>query len=198
MNNLFQLLDTNFSVSWDIEKLTQDFPVHVSTGYDGVNADQTGQAHWQYFADAKIYFSRNFYRNYRQESHEIFDYIVDLQSKYKKLEPKSKLLGLFLEHELHPSFITIVKVDPESQVVTHIDYSRVASINIGVKNSHAGITHVWDGEVLPRVFINEQNVKYSYQMNDGHAYLLNTKQPHSVTPAVGVSLTRFIVSYSIE
>ncbi len=197
MNELFQLLDNSFQVSWDPETLTKDFPVFTAESYTIIQKSD-GSAHWQYFKAHQIFFSRNFHLIYVKECQDIMSYLSGLQTRCRSEADRSKLLETFIHHDLHPTNITLVKVDPGSNVNLHYDRSRKSSINIGLKNSHAGITNVWDGEKVPEGdLIGPDNKKYSYQMRDGEAYILNTDQPHSVSCVPGNTSTRYIVSYSL-
>jgi hypothetical protein len=105
---------------------------------------------------------------------------VDIHSKLLKIFPKNITP---LQNRIH-----IIKT--EGNITPHIDESsRMACINIGLKNSSAAITKISNDNRLE----NFQKNNTEYNLKDGHAYLMNTNQLHSVN---AISLNpRYLITY---
>jgi hypothetical protein len=202
MHELFQLINSTFDVSWDIEFLTKDLPI-IKTGKDPVILSD-GTAHWQYYEDTKIYFARNFHIVYKDETIELMKKLWAIKENLKTLNHKSSMVQEFIDHKLSLDRLTIIKVDSNQAVELHFDSTRMFAINIGLKNSNTCITNIYNGpiqfapESKYKLKMTDDNVKYTYRMSDGDVYLVNTKRPHEVVPLYPKSSkSRYIASYSL-
>jgi hypothetical protein len=197
MDEVFQLISKGMTVSWDPEELTKDFKVIVDDQNEIISLPN-GEAHWQYF-NSGIYFSRNFDKAFKTQCQEVIDSLLALQDQYRKKDNNSYLVNLFLNSKIHVERLLLIKVASGQNVDLHYDKTRSFSINIGLKNSNTCLTHVYSGELVENTFINEKNVKHTYQMNDGDAYIIATCQPHSVESLTyrNESKDRYILSYSL-
>jgi hypothetical protein len=197
MDKVFQLIGSNMAVSWDPEELAKDFKVIIDDNNNIVSLP-SGEAHWQYF-NSGIYFSRNFDIEFPKQCHEVISSLIEIQDQYRKKDNNSDLVNLFLKHKIRIDRLVLIKVVSGQHVDLHYDRNRSFSINIGLKNSSTCLTHVYSGERVEDTFIDEKNVKHTYQMNDGDAYIIATCQPHSVESLTyrNESKDRYILSYSL-
>lgn len=197
MNDVFQLIEKGMSFSWDPEEITKDFRVCVDDNNNIVQLE-SGEAHWQYF-NSGIYFSRNFHNAFKNQCQEVADKLTELQNKLRQADSQSILVKLFLNHTIKLTNILVVKVSAGTNVDLHYDKTRSYSLNIGLKNSNTCLTHVYSGERVDYTLINEKNIKHTYQMNDGDAYIIATCQPHYVESLIyhNESKDRYIISYCI-
>lgn len=197
MDKVFELISQAFRVSWNPEEITKDFKVMVDEQNDIISLPN-GQAHWQYF-NSGIYFSRNFSEGFPAQCQEVVNSLIEIQDQYRKQDNNSYLVDIFLKHKIHAERLLLIKVDSGQSVDLHYDRTRSFSINIGLKNSNTCLTHVYSGQRVEDTFINEKNVKHTYQMNDGDAYIIATCQPHSVESLTyrNESKDRYILSYCL-
>jgi len=200
MHELFQLVNSTFTVDWDIEELTKDFPI-LKTGKDPVVL-ANGPAYWQYFKETKIYFARNFHILYKNETIELMKKLLMIKENLKTLKHKSSMVNQFIDHNLSLDRLTFIRVDSSHAVEVHYDSTRNFAINIGLKNSNTCITNIYTGPIVHNspssLKIADDNVRYTYRMSDGDVYLVNTKQLHEVIPLRHESgQSRYIASYSL-
>jgi hypothetical protein len=202
MHELFQLINSTFNVSWDIEFLTNDLPI-IKTGNNPVILSN-GTAHWQYYNDTKVYFARNFHIVYKDETIELLKKLWMIRENLKTLTHKSSMVQQFIDHKPSLDRLTIIRVDSNHAVELHFDSTRNFAINIGLKNSNTCVTNIYTGPIqidpehTSTVIITDDNVKHTYRMSDGDVYFVNTKQPHEVVPLYPESnKSRYIASYSL-
>jgi hypothetical protein len=197
MNDIFQLLETGIEFKWDPEELTKNFK-SISSSNNTVISHPTGEACWQYYKTG-ISFSRNFAGKFPEVCKEVVGVLSQLQKKCLKLENKSYLINLFLEHKLTPYNIVLIKIVSGTSVGLHFDTTRSHAVNIGLKNSNTCLTHIYSGERVKNTLIDEKNIKYTFQMNDGDVYLLATCQPHYVESLTSINKNedRYLISYCL-
>jgi hypothetical protein len=197
MNDVFQLINSDIKFSWDPEEITKNFKVIIDNQSNIVSLPGR-EAHWQYF-DSGIYFSRNFNIEFSNYCQEVVDVLIKIQDNLRRIDNNSAMVNLFLNHIVRVNNVLLVKVSSGKNVDLHYDRTRSYSINIGLKNSNTCLTHVYSGARVANTFINEENIKHTYQMNDGDAYIIATCQPHSVESLTHQteSKDRYIVSYCL-
>lgn len=191
----FQKIFTNFHVSWDITLLEKSFSSEITTPNGEISSKHDKSPHWQFFKSG-VRFSRHFHDNFLNETDELMKKIKDLQEFCKTLENKTSEINEFINSRLSKTKITLVKVAKGCNVAPHTDALRELSLNIGLKNSNAGVTYI-----SPELynthnysqFYNKQNL--NFVMEDGDAYLLRVKYPHAVESVKDID--RYIISYSI-
>lgn len=191
----FQKIFTNFQVSWDITTLEKNFSSDVTTPNGEISSKYDKSPHWQFFKSG-VRFSRHFHDNFLNESMELMRKIRDLQNFCKTLDNRTSDINEFINSSLNVNKITIIKVANGCNVAPHIDAVRELSLNIGLKNSNAGRTHM--STELSNThnyseFYSKKNLNFI--MEDGDAYLLRVKYPHAVESIK--ELDRYIISYSI-
>lgn len=197
MNDNFQLLETGIEFTWDPKELTKNFK-SITSSNNTVISPPTGEACWQYY-ETGISFSRNFAKKFPEVCKEIVEVLSQLQKKCLKLENKSYLINLFLEHKLTPDKVVLIKIVSGTSVSLHFDTTRSHAVNIGLKNSNTCLTHIYSGERVKNTLIDEKNIKYTFQMNDGDVYLLATCQPHYVESLTSINKNedRYLISYCL-
>ena len=106
----------------------------------------------------------------------------------------------FLNHEFNINRVVLIKVNCGHGIELHFDLVRNFSINLGLKNSNTCMTHVYSGPLVNKTLINENSKKYTFTMNDGDVYILNTKQAHEVEPIHSITTeeNRYLLSYSFD
>jgi hypothetical protein len=198
MNNVFQLINRGIKFSWNPEEITKDFKVVVDD-QSKIASLPGRKAHWQYF-DSGIYFSRNFNIEFPNHCQEVVDSLIEMQDKlFRRIDNNSTMVNLFLNHVVRINNVLLVKVVAGKSVDLHYDRTRSCSINIGLKNSNTCLTHVYSGARVADTLIDEKNIKHTYQMYDGDAYIIGTCQPHSVESLTHHTETndRYIISYCL-
>jgi hypothetical protein len=195
MPNIFQLLETGVEFTWDPEELTKNFKV-VEDKHDKVISLPGQEPHWQCFKSG-IYFSRNFNLAFPCYCKEVTDRLANLQNNVITSSIDSSMMKLFTNHKLRIGRVVLIKVTSGQDVKLHFDATRSYAINIGLKNSNTCLTHIYSGERVKDTLINEKNVKYTFQMNNGDVYLLATGQPHYVESLTNINENkdRYLVSY---
>lgn len=184
-------------MSWDPEALTRNFKV-VNDKSDKVIRLPNGEPHWQYF-DSGIYFSRNLNHAFPAQCKEILKTLTGLQNNIKASSTNSHMMQLFANQTLSMDKIVLIKVKSGQGVILHFDSTRDYAINIGLKNSNTCLTDVYSGSMAEHGLINEKNVKHTFQMNDGDAYIIATCQPHAVRSLTSPNdnLDRYLISYCL-
>jgi hypothetical protein len=197
MTDVFELLGQGIKMSWDPEELTRDFKV-INDKSDKVIRLPNGEPHWQYF-DSGIYFSRNLNRAFPSQCKEVLKTLTVLQNNLKALATTSHMIQLFTNQTLSMDKIVLIKVKSGQSVNLHFDSTRDYAINIGLKNSNTCLTDVYSGTRVENVLVNEKNVKHTFQMNDGDAYMIATCQPHAVRSLTLATdnIDRYLISYCL-
>jgi hypothetical protein len=197
MDNVFELLTKGIKLSWDPEELTKDFKA-VSDKNNNVISLPGGEPHWQYF-DNGIYFSRNLSLAFPAHCKEVINTLTELQNVVKESLNNSYMMQLFANSELRIDRVLLIKVASGKGVKLHFDSTRDYAINIGLKNSNTCLTHIYSGDKIEHLLINEKNIKHTLQMNDGDAYLIATCQPHAVESLISSNdnTDRYLISYCL-
>ena len=190
----FRLLSTGFTVSWDINELEKSFiepnvdDNPTKDGYQHSIADPLGRPHWQNFAQQ---FSQNFYY-FRDECNEVAEKLKKLQ--YDLRDSTDTYIRTFLEHNVEPWRVRVLRLRSGGDMAVHVDKRRDICINIGLRNSSYGITHISDNISVKNYWNSNRT---SYRMNDGDVYLLDVKMAHHVESLIpdNSSITRDIISY---
>ena len=196
--NFCQIGSQSFKVSWDVEELCKCFdgdlvdPLATPERGHLAFSDPSGKPHWQPYP-TNIYFARNFSKKFPDECNEVVGKIKMLQRRLEK--GKHELIDRFLEHRVDYRRVNLIKNYASNEVSPHIDKLRVLTLNIGLKNSNSGITHVCNG-TNPDDFI--KGPLESFQMQDGDAYLLNVSNFHSVKPVSPTATSfRYLITYTV-
>jgi hypothetical protein len=197
MTDVFELLGQGIKMSWDPEELTKNFKV-INDKSNKVVRLPNGEPHWQYF-DSGIYFSRNLNHGFPLQCKEIIKTLTVLQNIAKSAAEKSYMMQLFTNQTLSIDKIVLIKVKSGQSVSLHFDSTRDYAINIGLKNSNTCLTDVYSGTMVDNGLINEKNVKHTFQMNDGDAYMIATCQPHAVRSLTSATdnIDRYLISYCL-
>jgi hypothetical protein len=213
MNNTitecFAKLSSDIKFNFDINGLLDKFDGdRVDPNANGpwnhkIYHDPSGVLHWQYFSGSNTRFSRNFYRNCRDECEHITERMQQIQRIIRETyENQSSITKAFLDHKFITENIVLIMQKSGVSIAPHTDYSRPISLNIGLKNSNAGTTYVAPTTEF-KSYRTIDDFKaldcQSYTMNDGDVYLLSTKYTHCVESCVTPkdNRDRYIVSYSI-
>lgn len=195
MNEIICKIAEGFTLDWDIENLTKDFPT-ITTENQELYSDPDGKPHWQYYTSG-ICFARNFYRNYRKECFEIYLKLVKLQKSLINNTINSPLISDFLNHTLLPNRVNIIKVPGGSSVEPHTDISRNICINIGIRNSNLCTTYIRQNQDNTyETFWNDSLLEYV--MNDGDVYIVSIKNFHAVRQNTNLNLDRFLITYTMS
>ncbi len=202
--DIFQKVDENFHLSFDIEELL-DGEGNVETTFDPL-ADERGSHRfyknpegtfkWQHFPIIGATISVHFAKNFPKEAEEIVSKLKILKEKILASDLKGYSVEKLRKHEIQPEFITIFKMDPDRVLDPHTDNARTATINIGLKNSN---THsVLVGRTIS--ILSWKTNHKSFVVEDGHAYLLDVRYMHSVVPREENTekKTRYILSYNLD
>lgn len=197
-NNLFQLIDTEFELSFDPEKLTtlEDLPI--------VNINQMmppGTAYWIRYYDS-FDLLNGFNIIHPAQADEIYLKIQNLKVKLNNsLTVYSPLVKELLTRKVLIHNIFILRLNSNKRAVLHVDVTRNISLNIGLKNSNSHRVIIYDGEIVSKDLINENNKKFSFIMNDGEAYVIRPTQPHAIEPldtnSKNSNTNRYIISCSL-
>lgn len=196
MQEIIYQIDTNFSVDWDPEKLSENFPVFTRTKRTPY-FDSTGGPHWQFYQSG-VFFGRNFYINYKKECNEVAEKLKIVQKKIKLAQHNfsNNLINNFLNHEIHPSRVNLLKTTPGKDIQLHCDVTRNLCINIGLKNSNKWLTVISKDPDINNFEISQKD---SFLINDGDVYLISIKNPHTAVCLNTEDLvsTRFLITYTI-
>jgi hypothetical protein len=194
MSQEFVKISSGFVISWDLDKIEEQFVTVVIPEGVQIHSDPLKRPHWQTYAKSKISFARNFSNNFPKECNEIAEKLRAAQ--LMSIENTHQLIDKFMLHAISPDNVGLIKVFPGESVGAHCDVTRSVSINIGLKNSNAGTTYVSDGTNIKEFW--QQNLS-SYTMQDGDVYLLQVKNSHAVKSNVSTNsgLTRYIITYTM-
>lgn len=187
MNNVCRFLSNNFTVSWDPEKLTKDFPIIFTNSR--VFRHQDGKAYWQQF-DSNILFARNFYLNFKKECEEVASKLNDLK---RELIDDSELVKTFLDTTIVPNRVNLIKTVQGKDIGLHKDITRSLCINIGLKNSNYWCSYISTTNTIEEF---DQNNTIEYTINDGDAYILHINNPHGAV-CLNNTGTRYVITYTL-
>ena len=131
MHDVFQLITSGMKFSWDPEEITKAFKVIIDEQGNVISLSSQ-EAHWQYF-DSGIYFSRNFNIKFSHYCREVANELTQIQNTLRQLDNNSKLVDIFLNHNIIADNVLLIKVLAGTNVDLHFDRTRSHSINIGLK-----------------------------------------------------------------
>jgi hypothetical protein len=203
MNEIFYKIGNNFTVSWDPEEISSAF--HTVSEPDGLYgySHPSGIPHWQLY-NSNIAFGRNFYFNYEKECIEVAEKLKDIQQKLKdeifsgeQSFPLNSLTKTFLNHEISPGRVNLLKTVPGKDIELHTDPGRDLCINIGLKNSNKWATVISKDSNIKNF---ESSEKKTFLMNDGDVYIILIDNPHTVKCLNKSDLksTRFLITYTMQ
>lgn len=152
---------------------SEDLPEILS-----VNAFRPLYPYWMRYTAGELLFSMNL------DCHPIMAEMIDrTEIILRKVLPES--------HKVERAAIQLLKTT--GIVKSHCDLTRHCAINIGLRNSSSAITRIGtsDDNTYPGFKANHME----YTIVDGHGYLFNTKQRHSV---IGSAVPRYLISYGMR
>lgn len=156
--------------------------------------DESEIPFWQQYK-SNICFARNFYQAFPDKCAIVVDKLIAIQENLRNTNNPSKILGAFLDSDIRPKGVNLMKIPCGVVVAPHTDLNRTLCVNIGLKNSNTAITHV--SEYGEKDFWS--NPTDTYQMEDGDVYILNVKKTHAVKSTVSKdsNLDRYILTYTL-
>ena len=192
---IFKISD-NFTVSWDPEKISADFPT-IEQADQSPYFDPTGKTHWQLYTN-DVFFGRNFYQNHKVECEEVAEKLKIIQEQLRNDQnvPMNYLTETFLNHEILPGRVNILKTVPGKDIKLHNDARRDLCINIGLKNSNKWATVISKDSDIENFDKSQKDI---FLMNDGSAYIILINNPHTAKCLDKSDLvsTRFLITYTI-
>lgn len=194
MQELIYKVFDNFDLSWNTDVIESKI---IETIVNPLNPEKPfsqvdGRPHWQFFPKTNIYFARNFYLNFRQESDEIIFKLNKIQQSLKHIH-KSILLDVFLKEKFIPYNLTIIKILPNTDVYAHTDQARNFALNIGLKNS-SNWTTVISHTLKASEFDNHE--QETYVLKDGQGLMVDIKFAHKVITTIPSSSPRYVITYN--
>lgn len=197
MTNIIYKISDNFTVSWDPEEISAGFPTIKHTDQSPYH-NPNGDAHWQLYP-SNIMFGRNFYANYKAECMEVVAKLKSIRDKLRvdQSVPVNYLTNAFLNHEINPGKVNLLKTIPGKDIKVHCDVTRDVCINIGLKNSNKWATVISED---PTINNFESSQKHTFLMNDGDAYIILINNPHTAICLNKSDLesTRYLITYTIS
>lgn len=204
----FIKLASDFKVDWDIDDITSkmsddiQIPNNLRSSYtdssgivhDRPYTDSSGIAHWQYYT-AGISFSRNFFKNFPHECIDVVIKLKKLQWVHCSSSTDNELLLTFINHNIVPNRVNIIRTIGGTNVNVHCDTTRNSCINIGLKNSNTFKTRISESQDVNNF---HNNPTETYTMNDGDAYLINIKNAHSVESLINNVEPRYLITYNLN
>jgi len=178
------------SMDQDIININNPHRAHVDTSYG---------TYWQLFP-TNIRFSRNFVRDFPNESNHIVDQIIKLQDETKKLyEHKNEnnwMVNSFINHTVSLGRIGLIKINAGISVPPHRDRTRHLTLSIGLKNSNTCETHFSRHNDVREFWKSGTD---HFTLEDNTAYLTQVTKNHAVKSLVSQesNLERLILSYTI-
>ena len=204
----FIKLASDFKVDWDIDDITSKIsndiqtPDNIRNSYtdssgmvhDKPYFDSSGVAHWQYYI-AGISFSRNFFKNFPRECLNVVIKLKKLQRMYADIPTDNKLILTFINHNIIPQKVNIIRTMGGTNVSVHCDTTRNSCINIGLKNSNTFRTRISESQDVNNFYNSPTE---TYTMNDGDAYLIDIKNAHSVESLTSIVEPRYLITYNLN
>jgi hypothetical protein len=200
-DKIFHKVADSFFLSFDIEELMNNFteismdPLASKRGSHRFYKNPEGMFTWQYFPLNNT-ISINFSKTFPKEAEEIVCKLKILKEKILESNIESYVVEKLKHHEIDPERITIFKLNSEDTVDPHVDNSRTAVINIGLKNTNTH--HVLIGRTPLASFW--KNNHETFIVEDGQVYLLDVRYMHGVVPRKENrdKKTRYILSYNLD
>ena len=192
-------LSSEFNITWDVNHVLNSFiniPVEEQILDErGWTTDSDNRPHWQ-MLEQLVSISRFFYERFPVECQLIAEELKKLQISLAE-QPHHPLVQKFLDHEITPDRVHLLKIRPGDFVRPHRD-ERNFTVNIGLKNSNTADTYVSDSmTTTTEEFWNRP--RYGFTMQDKDVYLLSVQHLHAVESMVAQDsgVYRYLISYSI-
>ena len=207
----FTRLATDFKVSWNIPSITDRILEDIRTpgvkhppDFNHPTGESWWKDHYTTWGDYdSVYaaFAINFPKNFLDECIEVTDKLKEIQRTYANIPTDNKTVLEFINHEVIPQRVSLVRTVGNRNWTAHSDLSRSIIINIGLQNS---TTHeVKFSETLEFTSLEEAEQIYNlptvdYIMNDGDVYLLDSKKGHWVKALSTQTEYRYVITYLIK
>jgi hypothetical protein len=207
----FTKLADNFKVSWDIDSITDKIieDIRIPGVKHPIDFNHpTGEAWWRNnytiwgdYDSVYTSFVRNFPKNFFDECTEVVDKLKEIQRSYAAIPTDNKTMIEFINHEIIPQRVNLVRTVGGRHWPAHSDFTRSVIINIGLQNSN---THVVKfSEALEFNNLEEAEQIYNsptidYIMNDGDVYLLEAKKGHWVKAVTSLPEYRYTITYLVK
>jgi len=195
MNSLFVKLTSNFKVDLNLEEMFLQFgPEFVcepgsEKGY--VISSKDHRVFWQTYLNGTA-FARDFSFTFPNEAKKITDQIRALQNQV--FESDSPLIKTFKAATIFPMDLMLLRINQDARV--HIDGNRAVALNIGLRNSNTKETVISEDTNIENF---QESKLHSFTMEDGDAYLINTRHPHAVNSISKENCynPRYIITHTI-
>jgi hypothetical protein len=195
MNSLFVKLASNFKVELNLEEMFLQFGPEViakpSDGKGHVVKSKDQQVFWQTYLNGTS-FARDFSFTFPNESKKIVEQIRMLQNQISQSD--SPLIKTFKAATIFPVDLMLLRINQDAGV--HIDGNRRVALNIGLRNSNSKQTVISEDTNIENF---QESKLHSFTMEDGDAYLINTRHPHAVSsiPKENWNSPRYIITHTI-
>ena len=195
MNSLFVKLTSNFKVELNLEEMFLQFgPEFICEPSDGkgyVTKSKDQQVFWQTYLNGTS-FARGFSFTFPNEAEKIVDQIRLLQNQVSEFD--SPLIKTFKSAKIFPIDLMLLRINQDARV--HIDGNRRIALNIGLRNSNSKETFISEDTNIENF---QESKLHSFTMEDGDAYLINTRHPHAVNSIVKENCNnpRYIITHTI-
>jgi hypothetical protein len=195
MNSLFVKLTSNFKVELNLEEMFLQFgPEFICEPSDGkgyVTKSKDHRVFWQTYLNGTA-FARDFSFTFPNEAKKITDQIRALQNQV--FESDSPLIKTFKAATIFPVDLMLLRINQDARV--HIDGKRAIALNIGLRNSNTKETVISEDTNIENF---QESKLHSFTMEDGDAYLINTRHPHAVNSIVKENYNnpRYIITHTI-
>jgi hypothetical protein len=198
---LFKKIADSVPALFDIEELEKTFIEDQFNPIEEPIIHPSGKPHWQYYIKTQLYVARNMSNTFPSEMNKICEQLKCIQNQCKADDflNKNSLVKEFCSSPITAENISFIKIPPKNKNATghtiqpHCDIGRKLALNIGLKNSNSCTTHIIDSTTATDFSNHEQ---YSYNMNDGEAWLLKVSNAHAVT-SHSDTVSRYILTYTV-
>jgi len=193
----FIKLAQDFRVNWNVNDIVGKISDDIKDPNNNLVPyyDPSGAAHWQYYLNVNIAFTRNFYKNFPRECFEVYIKLKELQKEYLKIPTDDELMLEFINHRIVPDRVNIIRNMIDGNVQPHSDATRTVCINIGLQNSNTSKIRVSNSTVESEFYDTPTT---DFIMNDGDVFLLSTKNTHSVESVADSLDPRYIITYHLK
>jgi len=195
MNSLFVKLASNFKVELNLEEMFLQFGPEViakpSDGKGYVVKSKDQQVFWQTYLNGTS-FARGFSFTFPNEAEKITNQIRMLQNQISQSD--SPLIKTFKSATIFPIDLMLLRINQDAGV--HIDGNRRVALNIGLRNSNSKQTVISEDTNIENF---QESKLHSFTMEDGDAYLINTRHPHAVNSISKENWNspRYIITHTI-
>jgi len=202
MNNFYKF-NSNLNLNWkDIDNIfnsiTLEFSNDVNSPKVYILNDTSNPTYWQYYPWTRTRFTRNFGRNFINESKEVINCLALLQSTAKKEDFEDlQMYNSLINHKFDYKRVQLIKSVAGVDVLPHHDNGRKYVINIGLKNSNTCTTYISESRDTKEFWTHNPK---SFTMQDGEAFLINVDKFHAVKSLVDKdsNLDRYLITYMLS